>query len=515
MKKLVIISLTLIVFFGCSDDTVNLEPIGATEASFFQNEEQMTQAVFGTYQKLNFFHRWVTNNHLMRVGLLPSDDVTVIGNFPHESFVSLNGNDGQTNDVYLYAYQLIARANVLLEKIDENGSFAYDDDSDLDDIHRGEALFLRSLMNFKLWNVFGTAPLVTERILDLADASPPNTTGTELLDQAVLDFTQAIELLPENWDDSNIGRATKNSARGMLLKTLVFRGTVNGDNADFTRAITIFNSINGAALTANYVDNFNYQTENNSESLFEYQSSSNTGFPVNGWLPSSGNDGFAVIGEINSYFDYWTGNPFAAIYRATNSLIDAYEEGDPRISINLIPEAEEGMNVLKYHSTDRKIAGAIPAELSSNNVRILRYADAVLLAAEAIVRSGGSLAEATDLVNSVRERARNSYSILNMDEAGEVIVPEPSPIPADLPVFSNPNEALTAIFEERRLELFGEEGHRWYDLRRRHFAGEIDLTTWDFDSADPNFQFSENNVLFPLPENEVVQNPNLNQNPGY
>ena len=74
---------------------------------------------------------------------------------------------------------------------------------------------------------------------------------------------------------------------------------------------------------------------------------------------------------------------------------------------------------------------------------------------------------------------------------------------------------LDWIFEERRLELAFEEGHRWWDLRRRHLAGEIDLTDHEFNSLDLDFNFEERHLYFPLPELEVVENPNLSQNPGY
>ena len=92
--------------------------------------------------------------------------------------------------------------------------------------------------------------------------------------------------------------------------------------------------------------------------------------------------------------------------------------------------------------------------LSQNNPRILRYADVILLKAEAIVRSGGSLADAIALVNEIRARARASG--------------DGATVPADLATPGTGAEALDLIFRERRLELAFEEGHRWYDLRRRH-----------------------------------------------
>ena len=102
---------------------------------------------------------------------------------------TLNGADGKLDRYYAQAYQVIGRSNIVLEKIAEVGDDVYAADSDLDDYHRGEALFLRSLMYFNLWNIFGTAPLITERITALDDAYPPNSTGTELLDQAIADLT--------------------------------------------------------------------------------------------------------------------------------------------------------------------------------------------------------------------------------------------------------------------------------------------------------------------------------------
>jgi starch-binding outer membrane protein, SusD/RagB family len=74
---------------------------------------------------------------------------------------------------------------------------------------------------------------------------------------------------------------------------------------------------------------------------------------------------------------------------------------------------------------------------------------------------------------------------------------------------------LDWVFEERRLELAFEEGHRWWDLRRRHLAGEIDLRTWNFNSALPGLVFENKNIVYPLPDGEVVSSPNLQQNPGY
>jgi hypothetical protein len=491
---------------SCDESTIELVPIGNTEGSYFQNETQMEEAMMGVYQKLSFFYgfRGSQTNTLAPVWQLPGDDLTTPANFALENFSGLNGSSGQLNSFYTYAYQLISRANTMLIKIEENGDFAYTNQPELKEYHKGEALFLRAYMDLQLWNVFGTAPLVTERITNIAEAYPPNTQGTELLDQAIIDLEEAAKLLPDSWAAEMKGRVTKNSARGLRGKCLVFRGMINGSNEDFMAAITDFNALAGISLTLKYSQNFDVAYENNEESLFEYQANSNTA-NINPFL---NNDDFAVVGEIGAYYGFftkkpsWVGNSY---YTATSSIINAYKDGDPRKYYNLDTSTGDLLNVKKYIRQTAYVPGWGGAgyELSVNNPRILRYADVLLLKAEAIVRSGGDLGEAIGLINQIRERARNSG-----DEASD--------IPADRDITeSDPAVVLEWIFQERRLELAFEEGHRWWDLRRRHMAGEIDLNNLDFQSLDLNFNFEEKNINFPLPETEVVENPNMNQNSGY
>ena len=507
---LLIFAITII---SCDESTIDLKPVRETEAGYFQDEDQMQEAVFGVYQKLSFFYafRGGQNNNLAPIWHLPGDDLTTKAGYAFENFVALNGSNSQLSLFYDYAYQLIARANIVLQKIEENGDFAYESKPELKDYNKGEALCLRAYMYMQLWNVFGTAPLVTERIINIEDAYPASSKGTELLDQAIIDLNEAAQLLPESWSADMKGRVTKNSAFGLRMKCLVFRGTVNNNSEDFTAAISTFNSLSGLALTAQYSQNFDVIFENNEESLFEYQANSSPSF-VNPFLGNAGgNDVFSVKGEIGAYYGFfskkpsWIGN---SSYRATSSILNAYEDGDPRKDYNFSEDpVNDDLNVKKYikNTAYAEGSGGKNNEVSVNNPRILRYADVLLLKAEAIVRSNGSLSEAIGIINQIRERARNST-----DDG------VPSAIPADRDVNeSDKNTVLEWIFQERRLELAFEEGHRWWDLRRRHIAGEIDLKTLNFDSELDNCEFEDYNVNFPLPEKQVVENPNMDQNTGY
>lgn len=502
-----LIAVLLIATLSCNEDLLYLDPIGDTEANFFQTEEQMTMGVFGVYQKLHFFYTYEGGNWLHGIWLLPGDDLTTQGGLDYETFVELNGEDVLLGNYFTYAYQLIARANTMLQKIEENGDVVYTENPELKEVHRGEVLFLRAWMYFRLWNTYGTAPLVTERITSLGDAYPPNSTDTELLDQAVADLTEAARLLPESWQGLNKGRVTKDSAYGLLCKTLVFRGTVTGNATDFTDAVSAANKITVAVLASDYGDNFDVSKENNAESLFEWQASANT-FGNNPWLD---NDNFSANAAILFYCGMFNKKPDwlgAEIIYATESLINAYETGDPRFGYTIFPNDNGGLtNVVKYTLLGNSVesGNARNKNLQRNNNRILRYADVLLLKAEAMVRSGSNLSEAVEIINQIRERAR--MSTLDGVE---------SPVPANLNTGeTNPDIVLEWIFQERRIELACEEGHRWYDLRRRHIAGEIDLKKWNFDSDRIDFEFRDHNIVFPLPTSEIVQNPNLNQNANY
>ena len=140
-KKLtyLLILIVAVCYTSCNEDTINIDPVGDTEAGFFQTEGQMTQAVMGIYQKITFFQGFRGGSPLSVIWLLPDDDLTTQGGWAYESFVALNANDGNLGNFFRYAYQLIARANTVLQKIEENGDTAYPDQPELKDYHKGEA----------------------------------------------------------------------------------------------------------------------------------------------------------------------------------------------------------------------------------------------------------------------------------------------------------------------------------------------------------------------------------------
>jgi hypothetical protein len=148
-----------------------------------------------------------------------------------------------------------------------------------------------------------------------------------------------------------------------------------------------------------------------------------------------------------------------------------------------------------------------PLNITTDNERILRYADVLLMLAEAELLANNNTSRAADLVNQVRERARNNYQEAYGDSAS---------VPEDLlPPISASELTHEDIRHERRVELAGEL-HRYDDLVRWHRAGLINIDAdIDFGDDRANDTWSEQYLLFPIPQEEIDNNENLEQNPGY
>jgi starch-binding outer membrane protein, SusD/RagB family len=497
--KIYILFITVVIgliIYSCNKKNLDRLPHGPTEQAFFTKEEDFSQAVLGMYAKITdfFWYNAGQNNTPIPAFLLPGDDITTNDNNEEfEKFGSLQPSSGRISNIYSRHYQLIARANVVLQKVNEVKDGIYKTPG-LKNHHKGEALFLRGYAFYNLWNFFGTAPLDTVRVTTTDQFTPPSTTGTQLLDQAIKDLAAAADLLPASWDVANKGRVTANSANGMLGKALVFRASATKTTADYAVAITAFNKITGASLTPNFNDNFDVSKENNQESLFEFQASQAFA-GENVWLS---NDFDNAIGNLSIFWGFYDNN-FALFgksrFYATTKLVNAFNAADPRRDSTL---NVSDRTIKKYVSNNKLSQSGVG---SVNNYRILRYADVLLLKAEAVLQSGGSASEAIGYINQVRTRARA------MGAGTE---------PANYSTAeTNKTTIMNWIINERLLELAA-EGQRWFDLRRWQLQEIISLDNAFFDSnlSSMSFQLPKH-LNFPIPNSEIDVNPNVKQNTGY
>ncbi|WP_162340871.1 RagB/SusD family nutrient uptake outer membrane protein [Cyclobacterium salsum] len=523
--KLLFLICTIPAGFGCNPDLVGEPPMGRTEETYFNNATEFRTKLVSVYASLydhyhfaapsTNFNGWITGTYL-----LPGDDLTenLAARTGVELFDgSLNPTNTQVGFSFQSCYKTVARANVILDKIRNKDISGMDDPEEIA-MMEGEALFLRAYVYFKLFNVFGGVPIVRERIQLESETNTPRSTPNEVITQVIDDARAAIPFLPESWPENYAGRATKNSARGLLAKALVFRANYNNDeSADLQEALTIFNGIT-ASLVPDFIDNFSAFTENNQESLFEIQAGQAS----------------AISNLILHNDGAWRGVENLTVYRgymmeaggrgdfndasATKFLItDKLRNGfgnDPRLSV--FSNADDGFDGLifqKYNKPDGVNELTPPHGGSANNERVLRYADLKLIAAEAAIKTGDATA-AINHINEVRTRARNWAGESGYGDGIN---------PANYPTSETSETTIMQwIMDERFVELAG-EGQRWWDLKRWHASGDMDLTGWD--GSEANFstalvspvQFDVNkHLLFPLPQAEIERNSAITENnPGY
>lgn len=348
----------------------------------------------------------------------------------------------------------------------------------------GEAHFLRALYYFDLVKVFGGVPLIEKPITTLEETRVARATDKETWAFIESDLIKAAALLPsvqEYRNTANLGRASKGSAHALLAKVYLFQ-----QKWELTVKATeeVINS-NDYALTADYLAQFNNQTDQNTvESIFEVQA-----FKTNGWGGGT---------EISLDFGRWGFN------NPTQELVNEYENGDPRRTFNIfktgddrfgqIYDSKTGPNTVtgflsrKYVFDPATMGEAANGWTNGEGVNyvVLRYADVLLMHAEALVEQNIRLQDAVADINRVRARPGVKMpAIATGDQAG----------------------LRKKLRHERRVEL-ALEGHRFFDLIR---WGNAYATLLLGNQGKVNFQY-EKHKLFPIPQIEMDLNPLLIQN---
>lgn len=520
MKKNIIIALVAVLFVGVSCDPTRIDTpfAGQTEATYFTTTAEFRSNLVTVYAKLYnyyFYNVGWSANWVAGAWLLPGDDLTETNGTRTDSELfdgSLNANNSRLEYIFKTSYEIVARANVTINKVNTVDYSKYDGAEEIPEI-KGEALFLRGYSYFVLFNLFGNVPIVTERITTQDETNTPKSDKLEVLSQVIADAREALTLVPESWADKYKGRITKNAARGLLAKALVFRANYTKASADYAEALTVFKEIT-SSLTIDYTDNFNAYKENNEESLFEIQASS-SGFD-NIFLYNDG--GWRGVEDMSIYRGFMSENGAGSSSWAstkfiiTKKLMNSFGT-DPRISCFL--KQDDGFNGRLFQKYTKSGLDLLTTSFASstNNERVLRYGDLKLLAAEAELKTG-STTNAIKQINDIRTRARNWAKTAGIGDGT---------IPADYPTTeTNTAKIMTWIMNERFVEQAG-EGQRWWDLKRWHASGDIDLTGWN--GSDLYFstnlaspvQFDINkHLLFPIPQSEIDRNSAIkDNNPGY
>ncbi len=516
----------LLVINGCNEDQLELSnPNAVAEPDFFQTEADFRLAVNGMFHPVTAVLFW---GRVIHTGaLLRSDAFNIVPFQQNTTMSTLQGQPGVarwSSDMFPQLYQSIFRANTIIEKINDQN---VPNENARNEI-LGQAYFMRAFANWYLANLWGNVPLVLKTPITNEELFPfPST--PEAINMAVInDLTQAIRLLPDSWSEENKGRPTSGSALALRGKTYLYTKDYPKAATDLTAVTTNFSY---ALLPASdYNDNFTTTNENNSESVFELQFLGQANFIWGTDIPGTGTQGHYFIDYsppnlspdnghfINPHilqvfedngdtvrrnatiaFDYPGATGYGGVPFTEDFEVDI-KEAD---SIKL-PDGSVGVPALftkKYAGFEQGTRDQIPVlgNTIGNNWRIIRYADVLLMLAEAL-NEDNKPSEAIPFINQVRERAQIAL----------------------LPTTLDKTAVQQAIIDERIMELTG-EGHRFFDLVRWELADDIlgpgsTIANGRHPKslAGPTavFTVGQDELLW-IPVPELQANPNLRPNPGY
>ncbi len=491
MKTFIYILITLFIWVGSGCSNFLKEDLQGTysTSTFYKTQQDALVALTGVYSVVAFVS---TNNALWVFGDVASDDAIKGGLAGDQSDIQFidQFNYLRSNTVletmWKYYYEGISRANYLLYY-----GAAINMDAALKNRILAEAKFLRAYFYFNLVNVYGEIPLKLLPPLTLAEINVPKVQVSDIYKQIESDLKDAARDLNKTYSGPDVGRPTKGAAWGMLAKVYLYQGAWNN-------ALTAIDSLNASAaynLVLVYKNNFIDSTQNNEESVFEIQH-------LRGQSPSQGSF-LSQYFSPSVYNGYYFNTP-------VQNFVDEFEvtgggTPDPRLDYTVGRAGQKWVNGEPFDANwsptgylNRKssepIKGTLPIGDAGLNYVYLRYADVLLMKAEALNELDRG-PEAIVPLNAVRKRARESYLYDNsLPGAGTI----PSGLLPDV-VFGSQQVIRDAIRHERRVEL-GFEFHRFFDLMRYgQVAAETALSA-------TGFAYSKHRY-FLIPQSELDTNP--------
>jgi len=475
------------LFISCNDDFVKVSPEYSIDSeNYFNSPDDYYMALIASYDLLqttyaNAIVGEIASENTLCGGESPTD---VIGWQQIDDMIHTSTNSN-LKDIWNWMFAGVQRTNYFMEfkdKIDFDGK----------EEMIGEVMFLRAYYNFELLKWFGPIPIKKDQRFNLGDeTSIPRSPVSDVYAYIEEDLIYAASVLPEI--PAETGRATKGAALSLLGKAYLYQNK-------FTEAADALEQVINSgiySLATNYNNMWEAEGENGPESVFEVQYTDMEGAGFGCLQCSEGNVAVGFSG-VRGY----TGPLFSPGFSfnvPTQEASDFFEPGDLRKGVTILDIVAWADTMGAEYTTGNEHTGFfnrkyLPRKRSENaqndlnltnpnNYRAIRYADVLLMAAEANNRGGISDTKAQEYVNMVRARAFG-------DENHSVTLT---------------GAALTdVIYNERRAELMG-EGHHFFDLVRTNRAAE----------AIPGFTTGKNEV-FPIPIEEIdFSAGNWTQNQGY
>lgn len=451
-------SVLLISFFISCEEFVEVDAprtslIGET---VFEEDVTAEAAVVGIYAQMmeNASTMFTSEANISILTGMSSDEFITYSS--SQDFIDVNENDvlvengimqARWNDFYAFIYSCNSVLEGLQSSVNITDSLAHQ--------FEGEAKFVRAWMYFYLVNFWGGVPLVLTTDYQ-ANALLPRTEESIVYDQIIADLQSAFELLPEEYPSLLRIRPNRAVAASLLSRVYLYR-------QDWSNAESFSSAV---------IEDSRYAIEENPDNVFL----------------NTSQEAIWQLQSINRDVASYDALRFVLTRRPTRGVsfrpdfVDAFEENDLR-QMSWIGTVTSGSEIF-YFPFKFKTRFLNDGENSNEYLTVFRLAELYLIRAEARAQLG-NIAGAQDDLNVLRIRAELTETVA-ADQGG----------------------LLLAIEQERKLELFAELGHRWFDLKRTGRVSDLLVP------LKPEWQ--DTDVLYPIPVQEFLNNPNLgNQNLGY
>jgi starch-binding outer membrane protein, SusD/RagB family len=373
-------------------------------------------------------------------------------------------------------YNLLFTINDAISRLENN--------SDLNFVVRdrlnGEAHFLRAFCYFYLTNIYGEVPLVLNTDPE-ANSHISRASINEIYNQIESDLEIASQLLDNNYVASDVTVLTDQRTRPNLATVNALQARVYLYEKKYVLAESAASKTINQGETYSLLDVNSVFLKNSKETLWALQPVSSVWATREGSvfiLPQTGPDGFT--------FPYYT----------SKSLNDEFEAGDNRKS-NWLGSINVNSNIF-YYPVKYKIQATGGSTNYEEYTVVFRLAEQYLIRAEARNEQGNTIGATEDL-NTIRLRARSTIS----DDI-------PNPLP-DISITLTQEQLRPIILKERRVELFTEGGHRFFDLKRTGTIDNVMLEAEEFKHGS----WESFKSLFPVPTSDILLNSSLIQNTGY
>lgn len=452
-----LLGLIPISFVSCKKMVEVVPPLNEIVTStVFSDSLNANSAVVGIYVNImnSSFDFNLANGTMAIYTGMSADDLYPTRGFPEEdeffqNSILTNPDNYINANFWQSAYKFIYQVNACIEGLTNSTTLTQQTKDKL----LGECIFIRAYLYFNMVNLYGDVPLVKSTDFHL-NATLPRTPATIMWAAIEEDLKSAVSLLPED-NLPNRTRPGKGAAKSLLARVYLFLDKWSESEQ----------------LCSTVINNSNFQLESDLNNVF---------------LPGSKEILWQII-PVDPGFNTPLGvqlNPTPLgrpPYAVTDNLLNSFEANDARKAIWLKSKTVNSVTYnypfkykLRYDGNSSPSEYFVP----------LRLAELFLIRSEARARQN-NLSAAKDDLNLIRIRS----GLQNTTATTQ-------------------SEILTAVESERRLELFGEEGHRWLDLKRTGKANSILLPL-----KTPNWQITDE--LYPIPFIEILYNPKLIQNPGY